>query len=196
MKLSFTVVGHIGRDIIQAVLLLCAAQSGELGVLMLLHLLAHIHCNLRSTKIVAEVVVQSRLKQQPRWLTLFTKQLYLLGCLLQKAVGQVNQVERRESFTSCYLTHSDVGVVTTNNRASLRPTAKNKAQKLWVSMRNHQMAFWFNNRWWKRTTTNPQHPKPSIKHIVFAAPHTTDPNTFPEHPTCSIVVAGLDACAH
>ena len=203
MKFSYSVVRHLLRTghYSNGFSLLRDAHAGEPGVLMLVHLLAQVRCNRRTRKTVPQIVVASKQNRKPRWLSVFMKQLYMLWSVLHKAARPTSKVSRKETLTGQPLTQGvrrvlvNCGVVT-NRPVPLTAKATSAAQQLWSSMSNHQMAMWFDNWWWKRSTTDPEHPNPSMNLTVFAMLHTTDLCPFPGHPSLVTVLGQLDSAVH
>ena len=181
--------------------LLCDAHAGEPGVVMLVHLLAQGRCNCRTRKTVPQTVVASKQNRKPRGLSVFTKQLYMLWSVLHKSARPTSKVSRKDTLTGQPLTQgvrrvlANCGVVT-NRPVPLTAEATWAAQQLWSSMSNHQMAMWFDNWWWKRFTTDLEHPNPSMNLTVFAMLHTTDLCPFPGHPSLVTVLGHLDSAVH
>ena len=203
MNFSYSVVRHLLRTghCSNGSSLLRDAHAGEPGVLMLVHLLAQVRCNRRTRKTVPQIVVASKQNRKPRWLSVFTKQLYMLWSVLHKAARPTSKVSRKDTLTGQPLTQgvrrvlANCGVVT-NRPVPLTAKATSAAQQLWSSMSNHQMAMWFANWWWKRSTTDQEHPNPSMNLTVFAMLHTTDLCPFPGHPSLVTVLGQLDSAVH
>ena len=203
MKFSYSVVRHLLRTghYSNGSSLLRDAHAGEPGVLMSVRLLAQDRCNRRTRKTIPQIVVASKQNRKPRWLSVFTKQLYMLWSVLHKAARPTSKVSRKDTLTGQPLTQgvrrvlANCGVVT-NRPVPLTAKATSAAQQLWSSMSNHQMAMWFDNWWWKRSTIDPEHPNPSMNLTVFAMLHTTDLCPFPRHPSLVTVLGQLDSAVH
>ena len=106
MKFSYSVVRHLLRTghYSNGSSLLRDAHAGEPGVLMLVHLLAQVRCNRRTRKTVPQIVVASKQNRKPRWLSVFTKQLYMLWSVLHKAARPTSKVSRKDTLTGQPLT--------------------------------------------------------------------------------------------
>ena len=144
MKFSYSVVRHLLRTghYSNGSSLLRDAHAGEPGVPMLVHLLAQVRCNRRTRKTVPQIVVASRQNRKPRWLSVFTNQLYMLWSVLHKAARPTSKVSRKDTLTGQPLTQgvrrvlANCGVVT-NRPVPLSAKATLAAQQLWSSMSNH-----------------------------------------------------------